>query len=68
MKKSLVVFCVAIAIALIAYSQRTTIVSRLAERILEARMGADHVAGLEDGVAFSLPANTDEIIRTSEGL
>jgi len=35
-ERSLVIFCVAIVIALIVYSQRTTIASRLAERVMEA--------------------------------
>ncbi len=54
MKKLLVLLGVAIAIALIAYSQRATIVSGLAERVLEARMGANHMATLEDGLHLAL--------------
>jgi ribonuclease Z len=54
MNKLLVLFGVVIVIAILAYSQRTTIASRLAERVLEARMGADHIASLEDGLHLAL--------------
>ncbi len=54
MKKSLIVLLVVAALALLAYSQRATIASRLMERGLETRMGTDVVDFLEDGLHLAL--------------
>ena len=54
MKKVLVMIgCLALA-GVVTYSQRTTLVARLMERGLEARMGADVVAEMEDGLHLAL--------------
>ena len=54
MKKLVVILCVSITIALIVYSQRMSITSRLGERLIEARMGANYIASLKDGLHLTL--------------
>ena len=54
MKKTITVLAIVAAVAVIAYSQRATIATRLMERGLESRMGADRVAELEDGLHLAL--------------
>ncbi len=54
MKKSYIALAVIVVIALIGYSQRTSIVARVMERGLEARFGTDRVAQLEDGLHLAL--------------
>jgi ribonuclease Z len=54
MKKSFIALAVIVVIALIGYSQRTSIVARVMERGLEARLGTDRVAQLEDGLHLAL--------------
>jgi ribonuclease Z len=54
MKKLVTVVSVLAVIMLIAYSQRATIAARLMERGLEARMGANVVTELEDGLHLAL--------------
>jgi ribonuclease Z len=54
MKKTVTVLAILAAVAVIAYSQRATIASRLMEKGLESRMGADIVAELEDGLHLAL--------------
>ena len=53
MKKIIVVGFV-LAVALLAFSQRITITERLLERGMAARMSANRVAGLEDGLHITL--------------
>src|SRR5690606_16961521 len=54
MKRSLVLLVAITAIALIAYNQRAGIAARLMERGLEARLAADRVAELGDGLHLAL--------------
>jgi ribonuclease Z len=54
MKKAVTVLAILVAVAVIAYNQRATIASRLLEKGLESRMGADIVAELEDGLHLAL--------------
>lgn len=54
MKKALGVFVFIAAIGLITYSQRASIAARLMEAGLQARMGADRVAELDDGLHLAL--------------
>ncbi len=54
MKKSSLIIVAVIVIALVAYSQRATLMSSLGERVLQARMGADAIAELEDGLHLAL--------------
>ena len=48
MKKTLLIALAIIAIGLLAYSQRATIATRVMEKGLEARMGANMIDTLED--------------------
>ena len=53
--KKLLTFISILALAVIViYSQRTTLVARLMERGLEARMGADVITEMEDGLHLAL--------------
>jgi ribonuclease Z len=54
MKKLLTIIGILALAVIVIYSQRTTLVARLMERGLEARMGADVVAGMEDGLHLAL--------------
>ena len=54
MKKTVTVLAILAAVVVIAYSQRASIAARLMEKGLEARMGADTVAELEDGLHLAL--------------
>ncbi len=54
MKKLLTIASILAVVFFVAYSQRATIAGRLMERGLEARMGADKVAALEDGLHLAL--------------
>jgi len=54
MKKLLVLVIVFVVIGLAAFSQRANIAARVLERGLAARMGADTVAGLPDGLHLAL--------------
>ena len=54
MKKTLLIALAIIAIGLLAYSQRATIVTRVMEKGLEARMGANMIDTLEDGLHLAL--------------
>ncbi|RKZ11831.1 MBL fold metallo-hydrolase [bacterium] len=54
MKKAVTVLATLAAVIVIAYSQRATIAARLMEKGLEARMGADVVTELEDGLHLAL--------------
>jgi ribonuclease Z len=54
MKKVAVLVLALAAIAVLAYTQRATIVTRLMERGLEARMGANIVDSFEDGLHLAL--------------
>jgi ribonuclease Z len=54
MKKTVTVLAIVAAVALIAYSQRASIASRLMEKGLESMMGADIVMELEDGLHLAL--------------
>ncbi|MDH4040346.1 MAG: MBL fold metallo-hydrolase [Gammaproteobacteria bacterium] len=54
MKKSLIIIVVIAAIGLLAWSQRVTILTRVMEKGLEARMGADIVDSFEDGLHLAL--------------
>ncbi len=54
MKKLLTVVCVLAVIIVVAYSQRASIAARLMAKGLEARMGADVVAEMEDGLHLAL--------------
>jgi ribonuclease Z len=53
MKKTVIIIVVA-ALGLLAYNQRETILTRVMERGLEARMGADIVDTFEDGLHLAL--------------
>lgn len=54
MKKTLTIFGVIAIVALLAYSQRATIATRLMEKGLETRLGADVVDTFEDGLHLAL--------------
>lgn len=54
MKKTLLIALVIVAIGLLAYSQRATIATRVMEKGLEARMGANTIDTLEDGLHLAL--------------
>jgi ribonuclease Z len=54
MKKSPLIIIAVVAIALFAYSQRATVLSALADRVLQARMGADAIVEMEDGLHLAL--------------
>ena len=54
MKKTLLIALVILAIGLLAYSQRATIATRVMEKGLEARMGANTIDTLEDGLHLAL--------------
>ena len=54
MKKILTAISIALVTVLIVYSQRESIVTRVMEKGLEARMGADIVEELEDGLHVGL--------------
>ncbi len=54
MKKTLVLIGVIAAVALLAYSQRAGIATRLLERGLEARLGEDVIDSFEDGLHVAL--------------
>ncbi|MEQ9463566.1 MAG: MBL fold metallo-hydrolase [Haliea sp.] len=54
MKKAVAVLGLLTVLILVAYSQRAGIAARLLERGLMARMGADRVAELEDGLHLAL--------------
>jgi len=43
-----------LVIALLAYSQRATIVANLAQKVIESRMAASHIDTLEDGLHLAL--------------
>tara|TARA_R110000823_G_scaffold27609_10_gene80387 strand:- start:1714 stop:2784 length:1071 start_codon:yes stop_codon:yes gene_type:complete len=53
-KKTLTLLGILAVIALLVYSQRATIATRLMERGLEARVGADIIDTFEDGLHVSL--------------
>jgi ribonuclease Z len=54
MKKALTAAGILALLMVVAYNQRATIAGRLMERGLEARMGVDTVATLEDGLHLAL--------------
>ncbi len=54
MKKTVTGLAILTAVAVIAYSQRATIATRLMERGLESRMGSNIVTELEDGLHLAL--------------
>jgi ribonuclease Z len=54
MKKLLTIAGVLVVLIAVVYSQRATIAGRLMEKGLEARMGADTVSTLEDGLHLAL--------------
>jgi ribonuclease Z len=54
MKKLLTVVAVLAVVIVVAYSQRASIAARLMAKGLEARMGADAVAKMEDGLHLAL--------------
>lgn len=54
MKKLLTIAGILVVVIFVAYSQRATIAGRLMERGLEARMGADILATMEDGIHLAL--------------
>lgn len=54
MKKTLTVIGVLVVIGLVIYTQRTTLVTRVLERGLEARLGADRINDFEDGLHLAL--------------
>jgi ribonuclease Z len=54
MKKLLTVVAVLAVVIVVAYSQRASIAARLMSKGLEARMGADVVAEMEDGLHLAL--------------
>ncbi len=53
-KKSTLVIGALVLLAILAYSQRTTILTRVMERGIEARLGADIMDGFEDGLNVAL--------------
>ncbi len=54
MKKLLTIIGIVALAGIIIYNQRTTLVARLMERGMEARLGADVVAEMEDGLHLAL--------------
>ena len=54
MRKSIVILGTVVIFAVLAYSQRENIITRVMEKGLEARMGADIVEELEDGLHVGL--------------
>jgi ribonuclease Z len=54
MKKTMTVISIVLVAAIVIYSQRESIVTRVMEKGLEARMGADTVEELEDGLHVGL--------------
>ncbi len=54
MKKLLVIVAVIAAVVLVGYNQRGTIAARLMAKGLEARMGADVVSEMDDGLHLAL--------------
>lgn len=54
MKKSVITLAIIALIAVLAYSQRATIASRLMAKGLETRMGADVISSMEDGLHLAL--------------
>ena len=54
MKKSLIILVVIALVGVVIYSQRASIAERVMAKGLQARMGADAVAGLEDGLHLAL--------------
>ena len=54
MKKTMAVFGIILAVGILAYSQRASIVAGLMEKGLEARLGTDRVDTLEDGLHLAL--------------
>ena len=54
MKKPVIVAGIAVVVAVLVYSQRAGIAARLMEKGLDARIGADTVATLEDGLHLAL--------------
>jgi ribonuclease Z len=53
-KKTHVIIFTFVVVAILAYSQRTSIVTSLAMKGIEARMSANHIATLEDGLHLAL--------------
>ena len=54
MKKLIIALAILAVVALLGYSQRATIATRIMERGLEARLGADIVDDFEDGLHLAL--------------
>ena len=54
MKKLMIVAGIVLTIVALAFSQRTNILERLMAKGMESRMGADLIAGLEDGLHLAL--------------
>lgn len=54
MKKTIIFLGVIAVVATLAYNQRATIAARILERGLEARLGADTIDTLEDGLHLAL--------------
>ena len=54
MKKTLAIIITFVVVAILAYSQRVIIVTSLAMKGIEARMSANHIATLEDGLHLAL--------------
>ncbi|MCR9106161.1 MAG: MBL fold metallo-hydrolase [Gammaproteobacteria bacterium] len=54
MKKSLILLAVVGVIGLLVLTQRSAILTRVMERGIEARLGADHIETLPDGLHLSL--------------
>ena len=54
MKKSLILLAVIAAVGILLFTQRSTLLTRIMERGVEARLGADHVDTLPDGLHLAL--------------
>jgi len=54
MKKTAALVLTITVIALLAFSQRNNILASLAMKVIEARMGKNHIATLEDGLHLTL--------------
>ncbi len=54
MKRTLIALAAIIILSLVIYSQRAIIAERVMAKGLEARMGSDLIAGLEDGLHLAL--------------
>ncbi len=54
MKKVFFLLASLLAVTMLAYSQRATIATRIMERGLESRLGADRIAELDDGLHLAL--------------